>query len=111
MLESRLDNVIFRMGFAPTRRGARQLVGHKHVLVNGVVSNIPSHQLKPGDEVEIRPQSKNLEIVNITLGKGARFSWLDVKTDQHTGTFLNFPDRSEIPENIKEQLIVELYSK
>ncbi|MCL4158550.1 UNVERIFIED_CONTAM: hypothetical protein GTU68_016106 [Idotea baltica] len=111
MLESRLDNVIFRMGFAPTRRGARQLVGHKHVLVNGVVSNIPSHQLKPGDEVEIRPQSKNLEIVNLALGKGARFSWLDVKMDQHTGTFLNLPDRSEIPENIKEQLIVELYSK
>ena len=111
MLESRLDNTVFRMGFAPTRRAARQLVNHKHVELNGVVTNIPSCLLKPGDVISVRDRSKRLEVVNESLGRAGRFSWLDVNADQHSGTFLNFPDREEIPENIKEQLIVELYSK
>ncbi len=111
LLESRLDNTIYRMGFAPTRRSARQIVNHKHVKVNGVVTNIPSFLMKPGDVVEIREKSRNLEIINQQLGKGSRFAWVDVRTDQYTGTFLNYPDREEIPENINEQLIVELYSK
>lgn len=111
MLESRLDNTVFRMGFAPTRRAARQLVGHKHVEVNGVLTNIPSFSLKPGDVITIREKSKSLEVVNQNLGKTARFSWLDVNAAQHTGIFLNSPNREEIPENIKENLIVELYSK
>ncbi|MEL6676239.1 MAG: 30S ribosomal protein S4 [Bacteroidota bacterium] len=111
LLESRLDNMVYRMGFAPTRRAARQLVSHKHVLVNGVVTNIASCQLRPGDEVEIRERSRNLEVVNRNLGKGARFSWVDVKPDAHKGTYMNYPEREEIPETIKEQLIVELYSK
>lgn len=111
LLESRLDNVMFRMGFAPTRRAARQLVGHKHVMVNGRVTNIPSMLLSPGDKVTIRPNSQNLELINRNLGRNKRFSWLDVNSDQYQGSFLNYPDREEIPENIKEQLIVELYSK
>lgn len=111
MLESRLDNTVFRMGFAPTRRAARQLVVHKHFELNGVVTNIPSAILKPGDVITVREKSKSLAVVNERLGSGARFSWLDVNANQHSGTYLNLPDREEIPENIKEQLIVELYSK
>ena len=111
MLESRLDNTVFRMGFAPTRRSARQLVSHKHVTVNGVVTNIASCMLKPGDVVSIREKSRNIEIVNQNLGRGARYSWIEVKTDEYKGTFLNYPNREEIPETINEQLIVELYSK
>ncbi|MCB0835284.1 MAG: 30S ribosomal protein S4 [Bacteroidetes bacterium] len=111
MLESRLDNTVFRMGFAPTRRAARQLVSHKHVMVNGVVTNIASCMLKPGDEVTIREKSRNIELVNQNLGRGPRFSWLEVHADQHRGVFLNNPNREEIPETINEQLIVELYSK
>ncbi|MFK7923516.1 MAG: 30S ribosomal protein S4 [Bacteroidia bacterium] len=111
LLESRFDNVVFRMGLAPTRRAARQLVNHKHFVLNGVVNNIPSTQIQPGDVITVREKSKNLEVVNDKLGSGARFSWLDVNPGQHSGTFLNVPNRDEIPENIKEQLIVELYSK
>ncbi|WNJ16542.1 30S ribosomal protein S4 [Pontibacter sp. G13] len=111
LLESRLDNSIFRMGFAPTRRAARQLVSHKHVMVNGVVTNIASFQLRPGDEVTIREKSRNLEVVNRSLGTGQRFSWLDVQADQYKGIFQTLPEREEIPEKINEQLIVELYSK
>jgi small subunit ribosomal protein S4 len=111
MLEARLDNTVFRMGMAPTRRAARQLVSHKHIMLNGVITNIPSATLKPGDVVSVREKSKNLAVINERLGSGARFSWLDVNSDQHSGTFLNYPDREEIPETIKEQLIVELYSK
>ena len=111
MLEARLDNTVFRMGMAPTRRAARQLVSHKHIMLNGVLTNIPSAILKPGDVVSVREKSKNLAVINERLGSGARFSWLDVNPDQHSGTFLNYPDREEIPETIKEQLIVELYSK
>lgn len=111
LLESRLDNTVFRMGFAPTRRAARQLVGHKHVMVNGVVTNISSMLLRAGDVVTIRENSRNLELINRNLGRSQRFSWLNVSAGEYQGTFLNYPDRQEIPENIKEQLIVELYSK
>lgn len=111
LLESRLDNTVFRMGFAPTRRAARQLVSHKHVEVNGISVNIPSYRLVPGDTVSIRDKSRSLEVVNQNLGKSARFSWLDIKKDTYSGIFLNYPDRQEIPEKIRETLIVELYSK
>lgn len=111
MLESRLDNTVFRMGFAPTRRAARQLVGHKHFMVNGRPVNIPSFVLHPGDVIAVKNASKSLEVINQNLGKSTRFNWLEVKVDQHQGTFLNLPNRDEIPENIKENLIVELYSK
>ncbi len=111
LLESRLDNVVFRMGFAPTRRAARQLVNHKHIMVNGVVSNIPSMLLSGGDVVTIRENSRNLEVINRNLGRSQRFSWLNVEAGAFQGTFLNYPEREEIPEKISEQLIVELYSK
>ena len=111
-LESRLDNTVFRLGIAPTRSAARQLTSHNHILVNGEVVNIPSYLLKPGDTVAVREKSKSLETITISLGSGRkRFSWLDWNEKTMTGTFLNLPERSEIPENIKEQLIVELYSK
>jgi len=111
LLESRLDNTVYRMGFAPTRRAARQAVGHRHIKVNGHVVNIPSCMLQPGDVVEVRDASKSLDFINQNLGKSARFSWLDVKASEYKGTFLQYPDRESIPENIKENLIVELYSK
>lgn len=111
-LESRLDNTVFRLGIAPTRSGARQLVSHNHILVNGEVVNIPSYFLKPGDTVAVREKSKSLETITTSLSSGRkRFSWLDWNEKEMKGTFLNQPDRAEIPENIKEQLIVELYSK
>ncbi|MCB9234257.1 MAG: 30S ribosomal protein S4 [Bacteroidia bacterium] len=110
LLESRLDNTVFRLGFAPTRRAARQLVGHKHIKVNGSIVNIASYLLRPGDKVEVRERSKALEIVNEKAGLN-RFPWLDVDPKGLIGTFLNYPERDEIPENIKENLIVELYSK
>jgi small subunit ribosomal protein S4 len=111
MLESRLDNVVYRMGFAPTRRAARQLVNHKHVELNGRINNIPSAILSPGDKVVIREKSRNLDLVNSSLGRATRYSWLEVNQKQYEGIFLNVPDRQEIPENINEQSIVELYSK
>jgi len=112
LLESRLDNVVFRMGLAPTRRAARQLVSHKHITLNGTVTNIPSASLRAGDVVGIRPKSKNLEIIAQSLaGKGKKFAWVDWNPESQEGTFLTVPEREEIPENIKEQLIVELYSK
>lgn len=111
-LESRLDNTVFRLGIAPTRSAARQLVSHNHVLVNGEVVNIPSYLLKPGDTVAVREKSKSLEAISNSLSSGRkRFSWLEWNDKEMKGTFLNMPERSEIPENIKEQLIVELYSK
>jgi len=111
LLESRLDNTVFRLGFAPTRRAARQLVLHKHFKVNGVVTNIPSVLLRPGDVIEVREKSQGLELINRKRGSGKRFSWLNVESESYKGVFLNYPDRSEIPETIKENLIVELYSK
>jgi small subunit ribosomal protein S4 len=113
LLEGRLDNSVYRLGIAPTRRGARQLVSHKHILVNGTVVNIPSFQLKPGDVVAVREKSKSLEAITESLrGKGTtRYSWLEWDNGSLSGKFVNVPLREDIPENIKEQLIVELYSK
>ena len=113
LLESRLDNVVFRMGVAPTRSGARQLVSHRHITVNGKVVNIPSYTLRPGDLVGVREKSKSLEAITESLSGSHRSasSWLEWDSAQMTGKFLNRPEREEIPENIKEQLIVELYSK
>jgi len=110
-LEARLDNTVFRLGIAPTRSAARQLVSHKHILVNGVVTNIASCQLKPGDVISVREKSKALELVNDALMSRKSFSWLEWDDASYTGKFLSYPERQEIPENIKEQLIVELYSK
>lgn len=113
LLESRLDNTVYRLGIAPTRRGARQLVSHKHILVNGEVVNIPSYTLKPGDIIAVRERSKSLVVVTESLsGRGVnRYSWLEWDGSTFTGKFVNVPLRDDIPENIKEQLIVELYSK
>ncbi|MCK4700936.1 MAG: 30S ribosomal protein S4 [Bacteroidales bacterium] len=113
LLESRLDNVVFRLGIAPTRNGARQLVSHKHITVNGKVSNIPSLLLKAGDIVGVREKSKSLEVVlnSLETVRYSNSSWLEWDQDQLAGKFLNVPEREDIPENIKEQLIVELYSK
>lgn len=112
LLESRLDNVVYRLGIAPTRAAARQLVSHRHIVVNGTVGSIPSMLLKPGDIVGVREKSKSLEvIVNSLTGRAPRNSWLEWDDAQMAGKFMNIPERSEIPEDIKEQLIVELYSK
>ncbi len=112
-LEARLDNTVFRLGIAKTRSGARQLVSHKHITVNGDVVNIPSYSLRSGDVVAVREKSKSLEAITTALSarKVGKYSWLDWNHDLYAGKFLNYPDRTEIPENIKEQLIVELYSK
>lgn len=113
LLESRLDNTVFRLGIAPTRRAARQLVSHKHITVNGDVVNIPSYSLKPGDKVGVREKSKSLEAVvdSLAARAGKKFSWMEWHADSMEGIFINVPPREEIPENIQEQLIVELYSK
>lgn len=113
LLESRLDNVVFRLGFARSRRQARQLTSHKHVVVNGQVVNIPSYQLKPGDVISIRPKSKNLQLITETLESYStnRYKWLETDKKSKTGKFLNLPVMEEIPENINVQLIIELYSK
>lgn len=113
LLESRLDNVVYRLGIAPTRDGGRQLVSHRHITVNGNIVNIPSYTLKPGDLVGVREKSKSLEVVTDSLGSArhTNYSWLEWDNDKMTGNFMNVPERDEIPENIQEQLIVELYSK
>lgn len=113
LLEARLDNTVYRLGISPTRSGARQLVSHKHVTVNGEVVNIPSYTLRPGDVVAVREKSKSLEaITHSTAGRKVnKFSWLEWDAANLTGKFVNYPNRDEIPENIKENLIVELYSK
>ncbi len=112
LCESRLDNVAFRMGLAASRRGARQLVSHRHVLVNGSLVNIPSYQVKPGDVISVREKSKSLTVISESLGRhSAQYEWLEWNNSNLTGTFLSTPQRDMIPENIKEQLIVELYSK
>lgn len=112
LLESRLDNVVYRLGIAPTRAAARQLVSHRHITVNGSVVNIPSYSLKIGDTVAIREKSKSLEVISESLsGKRNRYAWLEWDSATMTGRFLQRPEREDIPENIKEQLIVELYSK
>ena len=112
LCESRLDNVVFRMGLAPSRRAARQMVGHKHFKVNGTVVNIPSFILKEGDLVEVRERSKSLEVINESLAnRKDNFDWIEWDAQAMKGKFVNAPERQQIPENIKEQLIVELYSK
>ena len=112
LLEARLDNTVYRLGISPTRRGARQLVSHKHITVNGEVVNIPSYALKPSDVIGVREKSKSLEAITDSLKSNARsYSWLEWDTVNMSGKYLNAPSREEIPENIKEQLIVELYSK
>ena len=112
LIESRLDNTVFRLGIAPTRAAARQLVSHRHITVNGKITNIPSFMLVPGDVVAVREKSKNLEVISDSLASNNKsFSWLEWNSEKVEGKFLNYPSREEIPENIKENLIVELYSK
>jgi small subunit ribosomal protein S4 len=112
MCESRLDNVVYRLGIAPTRDGARQLVGHKHITVNGKILNIPSYAVKEGDVVGIREKSQSLETITASLAAtSTSFDWLEWNGSQMSGRFISTPERTQIPENIKEQLIVELYSK
>ena len=112
LLEARLDNTVFRMGIAPSRPAARQLVSHKHVEVNGQVVNVPSYQLKAGDVVTIKEASRGREsITSIVRPKNPKFGWLDFNETELKGTFITYPERDSVPENIKEQLIVELYSK
>lgn len=112
LIEARLDNVVYRMGIAPTRRAARQLVGHRHITVNGTVVNIPSYSVKAGDVVGVREKSKSLEMIADSIAsRSNRYSWLSWDDEKMQGTFNNYPPREEIPENIREQLIVELYSK
>lgn len=114
LLEARLDNTVFRMGIAPTRRAARQLVSHKHIVVNGVVTNIPSCQLKAGDIIGVRGKSQALLVVRESVsGKSdvRKYPWLEFNPDKMQGVFLEYPEREQIPEKINEQLIVELYSK
>ena len=112
LCESRLDNVVFRMGIAPSRRAARQLVSHRHVTVNGEVVNIPSYSLKAGDVVGVREKSKSLQAIDDSLsGHSHVYEWISWNSDKKEGTFVSVPERLQIPENIKEQLIVELYSK
>ena len=112
LCESRLDNVVFRLGIAPTRSGARQLVGHKHITVNGKILNIPSYSVKAGDVVGVREKSKSLEAITGSLaGNASTSEWLEWNNSQLTGKVIATPERTQIPENIKEQLIVELYSK
>lgn len=112
LLESRLDNLVFRMGIAPSRAAARQLVTHRHIVLNGELCNIPSAIVKPGDIVAVRERSKSLEVIqNSVLRGSARFSWIEWDSSTLTGKYLNMPIRSEVPETINEQAIVELYSK
>ncbi len=112
LLEARLDNTVFRLGIAPSRPAARQLVSHKHITVNGEVVNVPSFQLKPGDIISIKEKDKaNTSITGQLRGKNQKFNWLDWNETEMKGTFVAYPERESVPENIKEQLIVELYSK
>ena len=112
LLEARLDNVVYRLGIAPSRRAARQLVTHRHITVNGKVTNIPSFTVTPGDIIAVREKSKSLETISDSLASRSNaYSWLEWDDSSLAGKFMNMPERDQIPENIKEQLIVELYSK
>ena len=111
LLESRLDNLVYRLGIAPTRAAARQLVLHKHITLNGQVVNIPSVIVKAGDIVAVRERSKSLEVIQNSVAAATRYSWLEFDPKTLVGKYLNVPAREEIPENINEQLIVDLYSK
>ncbi|MEM9918779.1 MAG: 30S ribosomal protein S4 [Bacteroidota bacterium] len=113
-LEARLDNTVFRMGIAPTRRAARQLVSHKHIIVNGVVTNVPSMTLRPHDVVAVRGKSQSMESIRNSVQSKSdvrKYGWLEFNPDKMEGIFLEYPERDKIPEKINEQLIVELYSK
>ena len=111
LLESRLDNIVYRLGIAPTRAAARQLVSHCHITKNGEVCNIPSSLVKPGDVVAVRERSKSLEVIAASVASAKKYSWLEFDAKSLTGKYLNVPVKEEIPETINEQLIVELYSK
>jgi len=112
LCESRLDNVVYRMGISPTRSGARQLVSHRHITVNGELVNIPSYSLKAGDVVGVREKSKSLQAIQDSLATSSSvYEWITWNSDKKEGTYVSIPERMQIPENIKEQLIVELYSK
>ncbi|MBQ9399261.1 MAG: 30S ribosomal protein S4 [Bacteroidales bacterium] len=111
LLETRLDNVVYRMGIAPSRAAARQLVTHHHITLNGEVCNIPSTFVKAGDSVAVRERSKSLEVIQASVASVTKYPWIEFDTKTLTGKFLNLPTRADIPENINEQLIVDLYSK
>ena len=112
LCEARLDNTVYRMGIAPTRAAARQLVSHRHITVNGDIVNIPSYSLRPGDVVGIREKSKSLEVIlDATASNASAYPWIEWDAEKMEGKFASFPERADIPENINEQLIVELYSK
>ncbi len=114
LLEARLDNLVYRMGIAPTRRAARQLVTHKHIVLNGIVNNVPSTQVRPGDVIGVRGKSQVLDVIRhsvATKGDARRFGFIEFNPDKMEGKFLEYPERDMIPEKINEQLIVELYSK
>ena len=111
LCESRLDNVVYRLGFAKTRAAARQLVSHRHITVNGELVNIPSYSLSAGDVVAVRVKSKSLEVVADALASKSNYEWLQYNDEKREGVFISAPERLQIPEDIKEQLIVELYSK
>jgi len=111
LLESRLDNIVYRLGIAPTRAAARQLVNHKHITLNGEICGIPSTTVKAGDVIAVRERSKSLEVITASVASAAKYSWLEFDAKTLTGKFLNLPVRAEVPENINEQLIVDLYSK
>lgn len=113
LLESRLDNIVYRLGFAPTRAGARQLVGHKHITVDGKVVNIPSYQVRPGQVVAVREKDKSMLVIAESLNgfNHSKYPWIEWNESALAGIYIHVPEREDIPENIKEQLIVELYSK
>ena len=113
LLESRLDNVVYRLGLSPTRAGARQLVSHRHITLDGKVVNIASCQVRPGQVVAVREKDKSMEVINASLDgfNHSKYPWIEWNATSMSGTFLHLPEREDIPENIKEQLIVELYSK
>ena len=111
LLESRIDNVVYRLGIAPTRAAARQLVLHRHISLNGSICNIPSAFVKPGDVVAVRERSKSLEVIQNSVASATKYSWLEFDAKELKGKFLNVPVREDIPETINDQLIVDLYSK
>ena len=115
LCEARLDNTVYRLGIAPTRRAARQLVTHKHITIDGEIVNVPSYSLRPGQVVGVREKSKSLEAINDSLAArtaaAKRFNWLEWDTNLMVGKFVQYPERDQIPENVNEQAIVELYSK
>ena len=111
LLESRLDNLVYRLGIAPTRAAARQLVLHRHITLDGVVCNVPSCLVKPGQTIAVRERSKSLEVIQNSVASATKYSWLEFDAKTLVGKYLNIPARTEIPENINEQLIVDIYSK